>query len=56
MAPHNFKKGQGWIEYNYIYKTPLLKITKRIMDLSVDTWIHGNKITADKDLVKLLSP
>ena len=32
-----------------MYKTSLLNITKRSMDLSVDTWIHGNKITADTD-------
>ena len=25
------------------------------MDLAVATWIHSNKITADKDLEKLLS-
>ena len=27
-----------------------MNITKISMDLSVDTWIHSNKITADKDL------
>ena len=46
MALHNCKQGHGWIEHNYIYKTSLLNITNRSMDLSVDTWIHGNKITA----------
>ena len=28
---------------------------KRTMDLSVATWIHGNKITAVTDLVKILN-
>ena len=28
----------------------------RSMDLSVDTWIHSNKITAVTELVKLRSP
>ena len=49
-ALHNCKRGHGRIEHNYIYKTSLLNITKRSMDLSVDTWIHGNKITAETDL------
>ena len=56
MALHNCKQGYVWIEHNYIYKTSLLNITKRSMDLSVDTWIHGNKITVETDLLKLLSP
>ena len=56
MALHNFKQGHGWIEHNIIYKTFLLNMPKRSMDLSVDTWIHGNKITAVTDLVKLVSP
>ena len=56
MALHNCKQGHGWIEHNYIYKTSLLNISKRSIDLSVDTWIHGNKITADKDLEKLQVP
>ena len=34
----------------------LLNILKRSMDLTVDTWIHGNKITAVTDLAKLPSP
>ena len=51
-ALHNFKKGHGWIDHNYIYKTALLNMPKRSMDLSVDTWIHGNKITAVTDLEK----
>ena len=50
MAPHNCKQGHGWIEHNYIYNTSLLNITKRIMDLSVGTWIHSTKITAVTDL------
>ena len=49
MALHNCKQGQEWINYNNIYKTSLLNITKRSMDLSVDTWIHSNKITAVTD-------
>ena len=55
MALHNCKQGHEWIEHNYIYKTSLMNITKRSMDLSVDTWIHSNKITAVTDSVKLLS-
>ena len=46
------KRGQEWIHYNYGYKTYLLNIPKISMDLTVDTWIHGIKITAVKDLVK----
>ena len=56
MALHNCKKGQEWIHYNNIYKTSLLNISKICMDLSVASSLHGNKITADKDLEKLLSP
>ena len=52
MTPYNCKQGHGWIEHNYIYKTSLLNIPKRSMDLTVDTWIHGIKITAVKDLAK----
>ena len=48
MLLHNCKQGQWWIQHNYISKTSLLNITKRSMDLSVATWIHGNKITAGK--------
>ena len=48
-ALHNCKQGTEWIEHNYIYKTSLLNISKRSMDLSVDTWIHSNKITAETD-------
>ena len=47
-ALHNCKQGHGWIELNYIYKTYLLNITKIRTDLSVDTRIHGNKITLRK--------
>ena len=36
-ALHNFKQGHGWIEHNYIYKTSLLNMPKRSMDLTVDT-------------------
>ena len=43
------KQGHGWIENNYIYKTSLLNIPKRSMDLTVATWIHGNKITVVTD-------
>ena len=49
MALHNFKKGHVWIENNYIYKTSILNRLKRSMDLTVDTWIHGIKISAAKD-------
>ena len=55
MALHNCKQGHGWIEQNDIYKTSLVNITKRRMDLSVATWIHSNKITAVTDLAKLPS-
>ena len=56
MALHNFKQGRKWIYDNNIYKTSLLNNTKISMDLSVASSLHGNKITADKDLEKLLSP
>ena len=56
MALHNCKQGQEWINYNNIYKTSLLNISKICMDLSVASSLHGNKITADKDLEKSLSP
>ena len=56
MALHNCKQLQEWINYNYRYKTSLLNISKLCMDLSVASSLHGNKITADKDLQKLLSP
>ena len=56
MALHNCKKLQEWINYNYIYKTSLLSISKICMDLSVASSLHGNKITADKDLEKSPSP
>ena len=49
MALHNCKQGHEWIEHNYIYKTSLLNMPKRSMDLSVDTRIHSNKITAVTD-------
>ena len=49
IALHNCKQGQEWINYNYIYKTSLLNISKISMDLSVGTWIHSNKITAVSD-------
>ena len=52
MVLHNCKHGHGWIEHNHIYKTSLLNILKRSMDLTVDTWIHGNKITAVTDTAK----
>ena len=55
MALHNCNKGQEWINYNNIYKTSLLNISKICMDLSVASSLHGNKITADKDLEKSLS-
>ena len=56
MALHNCKQGQEWINYNYSYKTSLLNISKICMDLSVASSLHGNKITADKDLEKSPSP
>ena len=49
MALHNCKKGHEWINYNYIYKTSLLNISKICMDLSLASSLHGNKITADKN-------
>ena len=55
MALHKCKQLQEWINYNNSYKTSLLNISKISMDLSVATWIHSNKITADQDLVNLLS-
>ena len=54
MALHKCKQGQEWINYNNIYKTSLLNISKICMDLSVASSLHGNKITADKDLEKTL--
>ena len=56
MALHNFKKLQEWINYNYSYKTSLLNISKICMDLSLASSLHGNKVTADEDLEKSLSP
>ena len=38
-----------------MFKTPLVKYPKICMDLSVASSLHGNKITADKDLEKSLS-
>ena len=55
-ALHNCKQGHGWIENNYIYKTSLLYILKISIDLTVGTWIHGNKLTAGKRLGKIPSP
>ena len=55
MALHNCKQGQQWINNNNIYKTSLLNISKICIDLSVASSLHGNKITADKDLEKILS-
>ena len=49
MALHNSKQGQEWINYNNIYKTFLMNISKICMDLSVASSLYGNKITADKD-------
>ena len=49
---HNYKQRHGWIEHNHIYKTSLLNILKRSMDLTVATCIHGIKIKAGKDLAK----
>ena len=56
MALHNCKQLQEQINYNYSYRTSLLNIYKICMDLSVASSLHGNKITADKDLEKSLSP
>ena len=50
MALHNSKQGQELITYNYSYKTSLLDISKICTDISVASSLHGNKITADKDL------
>ena len=53
-ALHNCKHGHGWVKHNHFFKTSLLKYLKISRDLTVDTWIHGNKITAAKDS-KILS-
>ena len=45
----NANSRHEWINYNNIYKTSLLNISKRSIDLSVATWIHSNKITAVTD-------
>ena len=37
MALHNYKPRNGWIDHNYIYKTTLLNILKRSMDLTIAT-------------------
>ena len=55
MELHNCKQRQESINYNNIYKASLLNISKICMNLSVASSLHGNKITADKDLEKLLS-
>ena len=55
-ALHNCKQGHGWIEHNYMSKSSLLKILKTSMDLTVATWIHGIKITAEQRLSEILSP
>ena len=55
MALHKCKQLQEWINYNNSYKTSLLNISQIFMDLSVAPSLHGNKITADKDLEKSLS-
>ena len=49
MALHNCKQGHEWINYNNIYKTSLVNISKISMDLSAATWIHSNKIAAVTD-------
>ena len=49
MALHKYKQGQKWINYNNIYKTTLLNITKISMDLSVASSLNGNKITTVTD-------
>ena len=56
MSLHNCKQLQEWINYNYIYKTSLLNISKIRMDLSLESSLHGTKITEDKDLEKSPSP
>ena len=43
MSLHNFTQWHGLKEHNHINKTSLLNMPKRSMDLSVDSWIHGNK-------------
>ena len=55
MALHDCKQRHDWLYYNNIYKSSLLNISKICMDLSVASSLHGNKITADKDLEKNLS-
>ena len=55
MAFYNCKQRHGWIEHNYIYKTSLLNIPRRSMDLTVATRIHSNKITAVTDGVNTKS-
>ena len=51
-AGYKCKQGHGWIEHNHMFKTSLLKYLKICMDLSVASSLHGNKITADKNLEK----
>ena len=50
MALHNYKKLKEWINYNYIYKTSFLNISKICTDLSVASSLHGMKITAEQGL------
>ena len=56
VALYNFKQLQERINYNYIYKTSLVNISKICMDLSVASSLHGNKVTAAIDIEKSLSP
>ena len=49
MALHNYKQRHEWINYNNIYETSLLNITKISTDLSVASSLHGNKIIAVTD-------
>ena len=54
MALYNFIQRHEWINYNNIYKTSLLNVSKICMDLSVSSNLHGNKITADREITKSL--
>ena len=55
-ALHNCKHGHGWIEHNHMLKTPLLKILKKSMDLTVASSLHDIKIIAEQGLSKIRSP
>ena len=47
-ASYKCNQGHGWIAYNHMYKTSLLKYLKISMDLSVASSLHGIKITTEQ--------